>query len=361
MRQTIIRSVDNLITGLNININNLREQENMTARRIEAVPSQQKYVLTVERQQKIKEELYLYLLNKREENELTQAITESNARIIDAAGGSSNPIAPRGMMILLAACVLGALIPAGVLFLMNLLDTKVHARKELEQNLTIPILGDVPKLAGKGKTHEDDAVVVRPNGRDSVSEAFRIIRTNMEFMQSKSGKLQVVMFTSSNPGAGKTFVSSNLAMSIAQTQKKVVIIDVDIRKGTLSGIFADASSKTGLTNYLSGRTNNVDDLIGKSTLSADLDVILAGPVPPNPAELLLNERFDKLIEELRKRYDYIIIDNVPANVVADAAIVNRVADLTHVLFLSEYLSFPLIPSPLPALLYLGSCALMSLS
>ena len=136
------------------------------------------------------------------------------------------------------------------------------------------------------------------------------------------------MVTRSDPGDGKTFVSSNLAMSIAQTQKKVVIIDVDIRKGTLSGIFADASSKTGLTNYLSGRTNNVDDLIGKSTLSADLDVILAGPVPPNPAELLLNERFDKLIEELRKRYDYIIIDNVPANVVADAAIVNRVADLT---------------------------------
>ena len=326
MRQSIIRSVDNLITGLNININNLREQENMTARRIEAVPSQQKYVLTVERQQKIKEELYLYLLNKREENELTQAITESNARIIDAAGGSSNPIAPKGMMILLAAGVIGVLIPAGILFIMNLLDTKVQNRKELENVLTIPILGDIPRMVAKNA--DKDEVVVRANGRDSVSEAFRIIRTNMDFMQSKSGKVQVIMFTSSNPGAGKTFVSSNLAMSIAQTDKKVVIVDVDIRKGTLSGIFAGASGKMGLTNYLSGRTDNIDDLIGKTPENKDLDIILAGPVPPNPAELLLSKRFDDLIMELRKRYDYIIVDNVPANVVADAAIVNRVADLT---------------------------------
>ena len=125
MRQTIIRSIDNIITGLNINLNNLREQTQMTARRIEAVPSQQKYVLTVERQQKIKEELYLYLLNKREENELTQAITESNARIIDAAGGLSNPIAPKAQMIFLAALVLGMVIPAGILFLLNLLDPKI--------------------------------------------------------------------------------------------------------------------------------------------------------------------------------------------------------------------------------------------
>ena len=328
MRQTIIRSIDNTITGLNINLNNLREQTQMTARRIEAVPSQQKYVLTVERQQKIKEELYLYLLNKREENELTQAITESNARIIDAAGGLSTPIAPKSMMILLAAVVLGMAIPAGILFLLNLLDNKVHHRRDLEKALSIPFLGDIPKQATADKDNNHTGVVVRPNGRDAVSEGFRIIRTNMEFMQSQSGKLQVIMFTSSNPGAGKTFVSSNLAASIAQTNKRVIIIDADIRKGTLSGIFASTSSKLGLTNYLSGRTNNIDDLIGKCSDDNELDVILAGPVPPNPAELLLSSRFDDLIAELRTRYDYIIVDNVPAGVVADAAIVNRVVDLT---------------------------------
>lgn len=144
----------------------------------------------------------------------------------------------------------------------------------------------------------------------------------------KSAKMQVVMFTSANPGAGKTFVSNNLAMSIAQTNKKVILVDVDIRKGTLSGIFSNPSDRMGLTHYLSGRTDNLDDIVGVSEEYGKLDIIFSGPIPPNPAELLLSERFDHLIVELRKRYDYIIIDNVPAGMVADASIVNRVADLT---------------------------------
>ena len=327
MKQTIIRSVDNLIVGLNIQLKNIREQEEQTTKRIEAVPTQQKYVLTVERQQKIKEELYLYLLNKREENALTQAITESNARIIDPASGSSVPVAPKSMMILLAAIVLGGTIPMIVLWLLNVTDTKVRTRKELDNILTIPFLGDIPRH-GTRKGEDTDAIVVHESGRDSVSEAFRIIRTNMEFMRVKSDNLQVVMFTSANPGAGKTFVSSNLAMSIAQTNKKVVLVDVDIRKGTLSGIFSNPSGRMGLTHYLSGRTDGLDDIIGASEEYGKLDIIFSGPVPPNPAELLLSERFDRLITELRKRYDYIIVDNVPAGMVADASIVNRVADLT---------------------------------
>ena len=327
MKQTIIRSVDNLIVGLNIQLKNIREQEEQTTKRIEAVPTQQKYVLTVERQQKIKEELYLYLLNKREENALTQAITESNARIIDPASGSSVPVAPKSMMILLAAIVLGGTIPMIVLWLLNVTDTKVRTRKELDNILTIPFLGDIPRH-GTRKGEDTDAIVVHESGRDSVSEAFRIIRTNMEFMRVKSDNLQVVMFTSANPGAGKTFVSSNLAMSIAQTNKKVVLVDVDIRKGTLSGIFSNPSGRMGLTHYLSGHTDNLDDIIGVSEEYDKLDIVFSGPVPPNPAELLLSERFDYFISELRKRYDYIIVDNVPAGMVADASIVNRVADLT---------------------------------
>ena len=327
MKQTIIRAIDNLIVGLNIQLKNIREQEEQTSKRIEAVPAQQKYVLTVERQQKIKEELYLYLLNKREENALTQAITESNARIIDAASGSSAPVAPKTMTIFLASIVLGLAIPMGVFWLLNVTDTKVRTRKELDEVLTIPFLGNIPRH-GSNKGEDSDGIVVRENSRDSASEAFRIIRTNMDFMRVKSEKLQVVMFTSANPGAGKTFVSSNLAMSIAQTNKRVVLIDVDIRKGTLSGIFSNSSNRMGLTHYLSGSTDKLDDIVGRSEEYDKLDVIFSGPVPPNPAELLLSERFDRLIAELRKRYDYIIVDNVPAGMVADASIVNRVADLT---------------------------------
>ncbi|WP_301704848.1 polysaccharide biosynthesis tyrosine autokinase, partial [uncultured Parabacteroides sp.] len=322
MKQTIIRSVDNLIVGLNIKIKNIRAQEEQTSRRISAVPTQQKEVLSVERRQKIKEELYLYLLNKREENELTQRMTESNARIIDPAAGSNAPVAPKAMMILLASVVLGCAIPAGVLWLLMVSDTKVRSRKDVEGVLSVPFLGEIPMRDKKDKNE----VVVHENGRDSVSEAFRIVRTNMDFMRVKEKNMQVVMFTSFNPGAGKTFVSINLAMSFALTHKKVVLVDLDIRKGTLSSHVQ--VSDMGVTNYLSGRIDNIDEIIRKGELYDKLDIIHAGPVPPNPAELLLSDRLEALIAELRGRYDYIILDNVPAGVVADAVIVNRVADLT---------------------------------
>lgn len=151
----------------------------------------------------------------------------------------------------------------GVLWLLNVTDTKVRTRRELDDVLSVPFLGDIPRHSTY-KDENADAIVVHENGRDSVSEAFRIIRTNMEFMRVKSENLQVVMFTSANPGAGKTFVSSNLAMSIAQTNKKVVLVDVDIRKGTLSGIFSNSSGRMGLTHYLSGRTDDLNDIIGTS-------------------------------------------------------------------------------------------------
>lgn len=322
MKQTIIRAVDNLIVGLNIKTQNVRQREAQTSRRISAVPTQQKYVLSVERQQKIKEELYLYLLNKREENALTQAITESNARIIDAATGSNDPISPKTRVIILAAFLFGLMIPVVLFWFQNMLDTKVRMRKDVEDNTTIPFLGDIPLRDKKDKNE----LIVKENSRDSISEAFRIIRANMEFMQVKTENLQVIMLTSFNSGSGKTFVATNLAMTLALTGKKVILIDLDIRKGTLSSRYAKKA--TGITNYLSGKIDHVRDIIHKTELSDNLDMIYAGPVPPNPAELLLSERLDKLIAELREKYDYIILDNVPAGVVADATIVNRVADLT---------------------------------
>ena len=316
MKQTIIRSVDNLIVGLNIKLKNNREHEEQTQKRIEAVPAQQKYVLTVERQQKIKEELYLYLLNKREENALTQAITESNARIIDPASGSSKPVAPRTMVILFAAILIGGAIPMIFFWLQKTLDTKVRTRKDLEDALSVPILGDIPQCSEKDR--KESPIIVHENSRSPISEAFRIIRTNMDFMRVKTENLQVVMLTSSNPGAGKTFISCNLAMSIAQMNKKVILVDVDIRKGTLSNIFTDIPARMGLTNYLSGKTDKIEDIIITNDKYKNLDIIFAGPVPPNPAELLLSERFDRIVTELKKHYDYVILDNVPVDIVADA-------------------------------------------
>ena len=260
MKQTIIRSVDNLIVGLNIKIKNVQAQEEQTNRRISAVPTQQKEILSVERRQKIKEELYLYLLNKREENELTQRMTESNARIIDPASGSNVPVAPKSMMIFLASIVLGCAIPAGVLWMLVISDTKVRSRKDVEGVLSVPFLGEIPMRDKKDKNE----VVVHENGRDSVSEAFRIVRTNMDFMRVKDKNMQVVMFTSFNPGAGKTFVSINLAMSFALTHKKVVLVDLDIRKGTLSSHVRDFDM--GAKGTLSSHVK-VSDMGAKGTLT----------------------------------------------------------------------------------------------
>ena len=265
MKQTIIRSVDNLIVGLNINIQNVRAQEAQVTRRISAVPSQQKYVLSVERQQKIKEELYLYLLNKREENALSQAITESNMRVLDSATGSNAPVSPKSSMILLAAFVLGCAIPAGIMWLLWSLDTKVRTRKDIQNATSIPFLGEVPAQVRKGK-EEKGKLVVRSGSRDSVSEAFRILRTNMDFMRVNAQDMKVIMFTSLNEGAGKTYISSNLAASLVLMHKRVVLLDLDIRKGTLSG--HTGNHAVGITNYLSGK--------------ATLDEVIVMPVPYRP-------------------------------------------------------------------------------
>lgn len=321
MKQTIIRAVDNLIVGLNIQIRNTQERESQTLRRITAVPSQQKYVLSVERQQKIKEELYLYLLNKREENELTQAITESNARIIDPATGSDAPVAPRSMIILLAGLMLGCIIPAAILWLKETLNTSLRNRKELQDGVTMPFLGEIPLKEKKGTE-----IVVHKNGRDPVSEAFRIVRANMDFMRVKKKDMKVITITSAFPGSGKTFVSINLGMSLALTGKKVVLVDLDIRKATMSKLIHSTSK--GVTSYLSEQTDEIRELVQPSKLDENLDMISVGPTPPNPAELLLSERLDLLISWLRENYDYIILDNVPSLQIADAYIINRVVDLT---------------------------------
>lgn len=326
MKQTIVRTVDNLIAGLDLKIQNIRGEEERTLKRIAAVPSQQKYVLSVERQQKIKESLYIYLLNKREENALTKSITESNARIIDPAMGSNTPIAPRTQFILLTGFILGILIPTGVLFILKASDTCVRWKKDLIDNLSVPFLGEIPqRLRAKGETKQP--IVVKAESKDAVSEAFRIMRTNLSFMGSTvAHRLQTIMVTSMNVGAGKTFISSNLAMTLALAGKKVVLVDLDIRKGSLSKRIH--VHQTGVTNFLSGEVTRVVDIVTKSEYHENLSVIGKGPVPPNPAELLLSPRLNELVEQLKAMFDYVILDNVPSNMVADAMIVNRVADLT---------------------------------
>ncbi|MDR3268212.1 MAG: polysaccharide biosynthesis tyrosine autokinase [Tannerella sp.] len=322
LKQTIIRAIDNLIEGLNIKIRNTRSRDRQTAARIAEVPAQQKQVLSIERQQKIKEALYLYLLNKREENALSQTISESNARIIDAAAGSNLPVAPKKSTVMLSALLLGLGIPGGIFWTRSMLNTKVLKRKEIEDAVTLPFLGEIPLR----DRNSHDELVVLENSSEPIAEAFRMIRTRIEFMRPKVDPLQVILFTSLNPKEGKTFVSKNLALSITLTKKKVIRLDLDIRKAPP----ASEPPKTGIANYLSGETNEIGSLIRRIRITGQqtLDIISSGSAPLNPAELLLSDRLDRLINVLRKHYDYVIVDNHSYGTVADVDIVSRMADLT---------------------------------
>lgn len=323
MKQSIIRAVDNMIVSLNVKRNDAQNREMRAQDRVTAIPTKERQMLSIERQQKIKEALYLFLLNKREENALSQAMADNNARVIDGAEGSNAPISPNRNRILLLGLLVGIVLPGAVCLAILFMDTRVHGRKDIEGVTSVPYLGEIPLDKEAMKDHRKKVMAVKEQGDDIVSEAFRILRTNMAFLSKKDKPAQVITFTSFNIGAGKTFIARNLSMSLAYMKKRVVMVDLDIRKGTLSRHFGHYH--VGVTNYLSDNTVKVDDIIQHQE---GFDLIPAGILAPNPAELLMDNRLDELMNELRTRYDYIIADNVPVGLIADATIANRIADLT---------------------------------
>ncbi len=321
LRQSVVRSVDNLIVNLDVQRTDALKREARSQARTASIPTKERALLSIERQQKIKESLYLFLLNRREENALSQAMADNNARIVEHAHGPKGPIAPNRNRMILLGIAIGLVLPC-IFFLLKLfLDTKVHSRKDVEGKLSVPLLGEIPY--DKKQTKRQDDETEEQETDDIISEAFRIIRTNMAFMARGGNKLQVITFTSFNEGAGKTFISRNLATSLALTGKKVMILDLDIRKGTLSRYLN--ARKTGVTNFIADPELRVEEIIQHK---GRYDLISAGNSAPNPAELLMSDRLDQLIAELRERYDYIIADNVPVGIIADATIANRIADLT---------------------------------
>lgn len=325
MKQNIIRAVDNMIVSLNVQRSDAQNREMRAQNRVTAIPAKERQLLSIERQQKVKEALYLYLLNKREENALSQAMADNNARVIDGAEGSNAPISPNRNRILLLGILVGVAIPGLACLAILFMDTRVHSRKDFEGVVNVPFLGEIPqdKAEGKRGGMKDSSAPGSKEANSTVSEAFRILRTNMGFMARKDTPQQVIILTSLNEGAGKTFIAKNLGMSLALAKKRVILIDMDIRRGTLSRKFH--LHKTGLTNYLADTDLTTDDIIQHQD---GFDIIAAGAVAPNPAELLMDKRLDELVGELRRRYDYIVADSVPVGVIADAAISNRIADLT---------------------------------
>lgn len=338
LRGAILKSLDNAQTTLNAQLSSVQAVHGAALSKLTAAPQQQNHLLSFERQQKVKESLYLFLLQKREENELSQAFTAYNTRIIAEPWGSNNPTSPERNRILLIAFAIALAVPAAFFIIRETSNTKVRGRKDLE-NLTIPYVGELPLWkASKGdETDSSYHFVVRQHSRDITNEAYRVVRTNLEFMTNQEKKCKIIMLTSFNPGSGKTFISANLGASFAIRDSRVICIDLDLRRGSLSE-FVDKPHH-GLTDYLSGRTDNYQDLIvhhpldnqkeGETASSPKiLDVLPMGKIPPNPTELLYSPRLKPMFDELRQHYDYIFVDCPPVEIVADATIISHEADVT---------------------------------
>ena len=321
MKTAILASLKGYSASLKLQVDRARREEAGLTAGLHAVPQKEKKVIDIARQQSIKETLYTYLLNKREETALQLAITEANIRVVEQPFGNRSPIAPRTKVILGIAFIIGILVPFLYFQLRKLFDTTVHGRKDVEKYTTIPILGEVPHSQVGIR---DSEIIVEEDKDDILSEAFRLIRFNMPFINKDA---RVIMLTSTMPGEGKTFISGNFAATLGLTGKKVVLIDADIRKRTRSRL-SEVAGNLGLTSYLSDAFDDVFSLVVPKSEKCNLDILPAGIAAPNPTELLMSPRLEKCIEELKTRYDYVVIDNVPAQVVADAGIVNRVVDLT---------------------------------
>lgn len=333
LRTAINNSISNLIATLKLQADKIESEEDEIMSRISNASGQELQLLSIERQQKIKEDLYVYLLEKREENEIASLVNIGNTRVIMKPSGSDHPVSPKKKIILLIALVLGGGIPFAVFYLLSQLDTRVKNRSDLS-SVQIPFLAEIPqigvgagilnRLRKKMCDNRNTKFVVSAGSRNGVNEAFRVLRTNFDFMVSEKSGCHKIMVTSFNPNAGKTFVIMNMAATIALKGAKVLLLDLDIRKATLGK--ALDRNKTGISAYLNGKVDNIMSEV--QHLRDNLDLVSVGSLPPNPAELLVSERFTRMLDELSSHYDYIFMDCPPIDIVADTSIIAKSADYT---------------------------------
>lgn len=330
MRETLLISMNSELAVMQNTLSGLRATRSQAYGKVAANPSQAKYLLSVERLQRVKEQLYMFLLQKREENELSQAFTAYNTQLIEPPHGAWGPISPVPRNIYLIALLLGLAVPAVILFLSEVLKSTVQGRDDLKV-LTAPFAGEIPLVRFKGKKKKKGKdsktavpeVLVADKNRDVMNESFRVARSNLEFMLGYDSTHKIVMLTSLNPGSGKTFITANLATAVGIKGKKVLAIDLDLRKASLSEYVE--SPHRGLSSYLSGKEDDYHDLIVKL---GNIDILPCGKLPPNPSELLYTTHFEQLMNSVREEYDYVFVDCPPVEIVADASIVNRFVDQT---------------------------------
>lgn len=297
--------------------------------KISQIPFQEKLFRNIERQQQIKENLYLLLLQKREEAAITMAITAEKARVIDKAYVNKKQVAPKKMYALAFALFGGFLLAFSIVYLKMLFNNKVTTRRDIEKLSSRPVVSEIPHIVNK------KSEIIKLNDVTPIAESFRILVTNLKFMLPKNGKTPVLMVTSSVKGEGKTFISVNFALALASSLRKVIVIGSDIRNPQLQRYNADYKNAKGLTEYLYGDINNPEDIIFKSGFNDNCDFIYSGSIPPNPVDLLQSSRYVELLENLKTKYDYIVIDTAPLLLVTDSFLLAEYADATLYVVRSE--------------------------
>ncbi|KAA1246927.1 polysaccharide biosynthesis tyrosine autokinase [Aquimarina sp. RZ0] len=328
LQGALLSSLNNLKNSTGITLKNLEDQNRYFTGKLYRAPKQQKDLIDIQRKINIKEDLFLYLLKKKEEAAITSQITESNIYVVDEAivTRAMTPVSPKRKIIYLGALLLGFLIPTSFLYIHDLMDVKVRSKSDVESLLTIPFMGSIPKAKTK-----KNKVVVSKNSRTSISEAFRIQRTNLDFLmagsQKKSGK--IVFVTSTISGEGKTLVSSNLAKTLAISNKKVAYLGTDFRDPKIHNFFdlSGGRDTIGFTNYIMNSDIATKDIVYKTGEEDSLYIIPSGLIPPNPAELLMNDRVKEMFDYLEANFDYIVVDTAPVSLVTDTLLISHYADL----------------------------------
>ena len=332
MKSNVQATLDGSLKGLLITKADLEREASRFSRRISDAPGQEREYVSIARQQEIKAGLYLMLLQKREENAIALAATANNAKIIDEAIADDIPVSPKRRMIYLIALVLGIGIPVGIIYLIGLTKFKLEGRADVEKLTTIPIVGYIPLTDEKNE--KDGSIAVFENQNNLMSETFRNIRTNLQFMLQNDKK--VILVTSTVSGEGKSFISANLAISLSLLGKKVVIVGLDIRKPGLNKVFRLSTKEKGITLYLANPETDLMSLVQPSDINQNLYILPGGTVPPNPTELLARDGLDKAIEILKKSFDYVILDTAPVGMVTDTLLIGRVADLSLYVCRADY-------------------------
>ena len=327
MRQNIIASIGAVRESLKIRKRSLLAQDTKYNQQIKEAPEQQREYVRVAREQKLKEGLYLYLYQKREENALMLAATSMPAKIVDVPQRDVRSKNPKLLRLLMICFILGLIFPAGLLYVFMIFNDKIDDLAGFERQVKAPVLGQLALDIHRPR------IAIRDGEQSTSAELFRLVRTNLRFALSKDIKSPVILVTSCVNDEGKTYVASNMALSLALLNKKVALVGLDVRKPMLAEYF-NLPTRGSLTNYLSEPDVKLDEIIIPSGEHQNLDVIPCGAIPPNPSELLQTERVDKLFTELRKRYDYIIVDTAPIALVSDTYLLDRIADMT--IFVSRY-------------------------